>query len=213
MQVTATSSVRAIVEESQAPPPGKEVKIKAGLSGDFNMIKETFALQEVPKEATFLGLSGLIPYVTTSATTLFLAYDVKHIHSHGVGYIFNEQQATTMLSYLEPLQIGYGAVILSFLGAIHWGLEFAKFGGSSPYTRYGLGVMATIIAWPTVFMPYDYALLAQFGGFVAMYFADARITSRGWAPRWYTTYRFILTFVVGASIVMSLVGRGQVTLP
>ena len=29
-------------------------------------------------------------------------------------------------------------------------------------------------------------------------------------PQWYTTYRFVLTFVVGASIVVSLVGRGQI---
>ena len=33
---------------------------------------------------------------------------------------------------------------------------------------------------------------------------------RGWAPQWYTTYRFVLTFIVGASIVASLVGRGQI---
>ena len=33
---------------------------------------------------------------------------------------------------------------------------------------------------------------------------------RGWAPAWYSTYRFVLTFVVGASIVLSLIGRGQI---
>ena len=33
----------------------------------------------------------------------------------------------------------------------------------------------------------------------------------GWTPPWYGTYRFILTFVVGASIVFSLIGRGQVS--
>ena len=43
-----------------------------------------------------------------------------------------------------------------------------------------------------------------------MYFADARAVVRGWAPHWYSTYRFVLTFVVGASIVASLIGRGQI---
>lgn len=43
-----------------------------------------------------------------------------------------------------------------------------------------------------------------------MYFADANAVVRGWAPHWYTTYRFVLTFVVGASIVASLIGRGQI---
>ena len=32
----------------------------------------------------------------------------------------------------------------------------------------------------------------------------------GWAPHWYATYRFVLTFIVGASIVASLIGRGQI---
>lgn len=32
----------------------------------------------------------------------------------------------------------------------------------------------------------------------------------GWAPHWYSTYRFVLTFIVGASIVASLIGRGQI---
>ena len=32
----------------------------------------------------------------------------------------------------------------------------------------------------------------------------------GWAPSWYSTYRFVLTFIVGASIVLSLIGRGQI---
>ena len=96
------------------------------------MIRETFALREVPKEVTALGLAGLIPYALTSSTTLFLAYDVKNIHQYGTGWFFSESQATTLLHFLEPVQVGYGAVILSFLGAIHWGLEFAKFGGSAP---------------------------------------------------------------------------------
>ena len=33
---------------------------------------------------------------------------------------------------------------------------------------------------------------------------------KGWAPEWYTTYRFVLTFVVGASIVATLIGRGEI---
>ena len=36
------------------------------------------------------------------------------------------------------------------------------------------------------------------------------MVTRGWAPSWYATYRFVLTFIVGASIVISLIGRGQI---
>ena len=59
-------------------------------------------------------------------------------------------------------------------------------------------------------MPIEYALISQFAGFTALYFADTRATVRGWAPPWYATYRFVLTFIVGASIVISLIGRGEI---
>ncbi|KAL9119193.1 MAG: hypothetical protein Q9187_004256 [Circinaria calcarea] len=71
-------------------------------------------------------------------------------------------------------------------------------------------MIAPAIAWPTILMPVEYALIAQFLAFNYLYFHDARATVKGWAPYWYTTYRFVLTFVVGASIVVSLIGRGQV---
>ena len=59
-------------------------------------------------------------------------------------------------------------------------------------------------------MPIEYALISQFTAFCFFYFADARAVVNGWAPHWYSTYRFVLTFIVGASIVVSLVGRGQI---
>ena len=101
--------------------------------------------------------------------------------------------------------------IISFLGAVHWGLEWAKFGGAQGYSRYAIGVVAPAVAWPTILLPVEYALITQFLAFNFLYFTDARATVRGWAPSWYSTYRFVLTFVVGASIVVSLVGRGQIT--
>jgi Protein of unknown function (DUF3429) len=100
--------------------------------------------------------------------------------------------------------------IISFLGAIHWGLEYAGYGGHHSYRRYAYGVITPAVAWPTILMPTEYALISQFLIFNFLYFADARATVRGWAPPWYSTYRFVLTFIVGASIVVSLVGRGQI---
>lgn len=92
------------------------------------------------------------------------------------------------------------------------GLEYAEKHPDKARTtfRYGLGVLAPVLAWPTMIMPVQYALTAQFGAFVFMYFADARATTRGWAPTWYGTYRFVLTAIVGFSLFLSLVGREKV---
>lgn len=103
-----------------------------------------------------------------------------------------------------------GTQIISFLGAIHWGLEWAGFGGHQGYPRYAIGIVATAVAWPTLLLSAEVGLIAQFLAFTFLYYTDARASVRGWAPSWYSTYRFVLTFVVGASIVASLIGRGQI---
>jgi hypothetical protein len=108
-------------------------------------------------------------------------------------------------SYSLPLQI------ISALGAIHWGLEWAGYGGYHGYRRYAIGVLAPLLAWPTTLLPVEYALITQFVGFTFLYFADVSATTRGWTPPWYSTYRFVLTLIAGASIVITLIGRGEIT--
>jgi len=211
-EVTTTSSTRGVfteVGEAKKPPNG-DPDMGAAIRSDLRTIKETFALKEVPREAYVLGFAGLIPYLATSMGTVYCAWDVNYAHHHGTGFFLSEDSAIWLLSYLEPLQVGYGAVIISFLGAIHWGLEWAKYGGTHGYRRYATGVIAPAIAWPTVLFPYEYALISQFLAFTYLYYADTSAMTRGWAPPWYGTYRFVLTALSGAAIVISLIGRGEV---
>jgi len=205
--VSSDSSVRQVFEYSQ----NKEAsEVQGGIRGDFDTIKDTFALTHVPREAYLIGGAGVLPYLATSLSTVYLAWDINVAHATGSGYLLSAETAHQILDYVTPLQIGYGAVIISFLGAIHWGLEFAGYGGHHSYRRYAIGVLAPAVAWPTMLMPVEHALITQFLAFTILYFIDARATTRGWCPPWYSTYRFVLTFVVGASIVASLVGRGQI---
>jgi hypothetical protein len=88
-------------------------------------------------------------------------------------------------------------------------LTIPRFGGYQGYKRYAIGVVAPAVAWSTILMPIEGALITQFLGFVALYYVDVRATVRGWTPSWYRTYRFILTAIVGASIVITLIGRGE----
>ncbi|MCJ1284386.1 hypothetical protein MMC26_003717 [Xylographa opegraphella] len=208
--VSTLSSVRQVMHEEGVEDKERDVDMLAGVKADLKTIRETFSMSEVPREALVLGMAGVLPYLGTSISTVYLAWDINHAALTGSGFLLSGQKAELLLHIIEPLQIGYGAVILSFLGAIHWGLEWAKYGGKHGYPRYAIGVVAPAIAWPTTLLPVEYALIAQFLAFNYLYFADARATRRGWAPHWYTTYRFALTFIVGASIVISLIGRGQI---
>lgn len=75
------------------------------------VIKETFALDQVPKEALNIGLAGVIPYLVTSASTVFCAVEIHHAASYGSGYLLSGPTAEAFLNVLEPLQVGYGAVV------------------------------------------------------------------------------------------------------
>ncbi|KAK3689237.1 hypothetical protein B0T22DRAFT_408163 [Podospora appendiculata] len=213
--VTTQSSVRHVFEHSQAPKD-KEKEVSGGLKGDLQTVKETFALQSVPREPYALGLAGTLPYLGTSVATVFLSWNLNQHLPSGSHFsnalLLSHDTASHWLHLLEPIQVGYGAVIISFLGAIHWGLEYAEKTPSKERTRfrYGMGVLTPIVAWPTLFLPVEWALISQFLSFTMLYFADARATARGWTPGWYGTYRFVLTAIVGAAIFVSLVGRAKV---
>ncbi|KAK0513906.1 hypothetical protein JMJ35_003628 [Cladonia borealis] len=209
-EVSDTSSVHEVFHEKGVEEEEKDEDMLAGVKADFITIKETFALKEVPREALVIGLAGVLPYLATSLSTVYLAFDINHVGADGSNFFFSQPTAEALLHIIEPLQIGYGAVILSFLGAIHWGLEWAKYGGEHGYRRYAYGVVAPAVAWPTILFPVEYALISQFCAFTFLYFADANAVVNGWAPHWYSTYRFVLTFIVGASIVATLIGRGQI---
>ncbi|KAK5989476.1 hypothetical protein PT974_10998 [Cladobotryum mycophilum] len=214
-QVSTTSSVRTIVEPSTKAAADQE-DIGKGLQHDINIVKDTFRLDTVPRESHILGLTGTVPYFATSLSTVFLAWDLTKEWPTGNAFfdaiLVNHDTAKYLLDVIEPLQLGYGAVIISFLGAIHWGLEYAEKQPQHDRTRfrYGIGLAASIVAWPTVLMPIEYALTTQFMAFVALYYADSRATTRGWAPQWYAKYRFLLTAMVGLAIFISLIGRAKI---
>lgn len=119
------------------------------------------------------------------------------------------QGALDNLHILEQVQITYGAIILSFLGAIHWGMEFSRLGGEHGYKRLAIGVIPVLFAWPTTFLPHGIALVAQWFGFTGTWMIDQRASQQGWTTSWYSTYRFYLSIVVGLSIMATFAGTGS----
>lgn len=56
-------------------------------------------------------MAGVIPYLATSLETVYLSYEINRAATAGDGLIFSGQSAELMLHMLEPIQIGYGAVV------------------------------------------------------------------------------------------------------
>lgn len=161
--------------------------------------------QAVPQPALLWGSAGIIPYVSTAGASIWLARK-EHLVSMGLDKSMDVETASALLLHAQNIQVGFGAVLLSFLGAIHWGFEFSNYGGRVGNRRYAIGVLPLLLGWPTMLLAPQMALIAQWASFVAVWFVDLRATSEGWVPKWYSTYRFWLSLAVGTSIIATLAG-------
>lgn len=88
--------------------------------------------------------------------------------------------AITVLHQALDIQTTYGAVLLSFLGALHWGFEFAGYGGQRGYPRLFLGAIPVVYGWSTLALDPINALIAQWIGFTGLWYADLKATNAGW---------------------------------
>lgn len=64
---------------------------------------------------------------------------------------------------------------------MHWGMEFAGFGGHKGYSRLALGAAPLLVAWPTLALEPMTALITQWVGFTGLWWADLRVTGLGWS--------------------------------
>jgi len=133
-----------------------------------------------------LGLSGLLPFVG-AALAVLLAPD------HWAGF------ARTAL-------IAYGAVILSFLGAVHWGLALRAPDAeawAAPW-RLVLGVMPSLIAWVAMLLSGTPSLMLLAGGILGTAAVEQWAAGRGLVPAFYMRLRWVLSLGAALCLVLPL---------
>jgi len=97
----------------------------------------------------------------------------------------------------------YAALVISFLGGIHWGFAFLR--GHEPGPALVWGVSASLLGWLGVLMP-AYAGLALHGAvLIVCYLADRRLYPVYGAGSW-LTLRFRLSGVAAFSCFLAAAG-------
>lgn len=128
-----------------------------------------------------LGYAGLLPFVA-GALLVWIVNAEAHPY------------ATLALS-------AYAAVIVSFLGGIHWGVGFRD---GDP-RLFAWGVVPSLVAWPAVIMPASAGLVIHGAMLWICYAVDRRLYPAHGLADW-LVLRFRLSAVAGLSCFVAAAG-------
>ena len=135
--------------------------------------------EQVPQLAKYLGYAGLIPFVAITAAI----------------WSFEENSVNS----LHQVLLSYAAIILSFMGAIHWGLAMAS--AQIRNSQLGFSVFPPLIAWFASFAPmvWNYSLLIL--TFILLCAFDLIMHRQNSVPQWYPLLRIPLSVIVVFSLI------------
>lgn len=120
--------------------------------------------------------------------------------------------ALGLLSWIEgPWQsefrfalLAYGAVILSFVGALHWAFAMlaADMAESERKRAYAWSVVPALVGWAALLLPPSLTVPVLLAGLWAHYTQDVRLTHRVVLPVWYLPLRLGLTSAASLGLIV-----------
>ncbi len=138
-----------------------------------------------PRTVAWLGYGGLLPFLVLTPASLL-------DHHHGAVW--------------SDALYAYGAIILSFIGALHWGLAISLPALSERQRSawFAWSVVPALIAWPAVLFSPPLAAPLLVVGFIAHYLQDRRLARQATLPGWYLPLRLRLSCVAVISLVVGV---------
>ena len=137
--------------------------------------------------AKWLGYAGLIPFIVFSIGSWL---------------------PLPMITDATFLLTAYAAMILSFMGAIHWGVAMANTGDNNG--KYFIAsVIPALSAWLALIIPQNYAIILLMTGFIGLIIYDWSVEEAQRLPDWYIPMRNKLTLVVVICLMVTQLSHGM----
>ena len=130
-----------------------------------------------------LGYAGLLPFIGGALLVWLVRADVH--------------------AYVALALSSYAALILSFLGGMHWGLAMRQVAPSVAALVWG--VVPALVAWPAAMMPPDAGLVVHGLMSIACYLVDRRLYPPQGVAGW-LTLRFRLSAVAALACFLGAAG-------
>lgn len=145
----------------------------------------------MPLSVVLIGLIGLAPFVGCGLAAI-------GPHTSGAD------------PWLTAL-IGYAAVVLGFVGGVHWGLVLREPDPRQQTTRIGLAVIPLALGWAALVsaatLAYWVALVILIVGYILAIAAEHRGSQQGLLPNRYMWLRWTFTVVALAMLTTVLTLR------
>ena len=145
-----------------------------------------FDAAKPPKLAVLLGYAGLVPFVGGALGIWVIPLGWR--------------------PFVLDALLDCAAVILAFMGAIHWGLAMrAEETDEKAKLQLGLSVIPPLLGWAALAggLPIGLSLPIFLFAFIGLYLADMHAVRVGLAPQWYPALRTPLTLVVCLSLLVA----------
>ncbi len=141
----------------------------------------------LPSSVPALGYAGLLPFAAATLGSVLLD---------------GEHRALSLRAL-----IAYGAVILSFLGAVHWGLALRAAGGEASRALV-VGVLPALAGWVALLLPDRHALALLLVGFGAFWLYEHRVAGEALLPHDYLDLRRNLSLLVCGLLAVAALFSG-----
>jgi hypothetical protein len=133
----------------------------------------------VPPIASWISYAGAVPFVV------------------GAAMMVSEHEA----DWWNMALTAYGAIILSFLGGVHWGLCIAQ--GQVEPRRLLVGALPALVGWLSVLAAGRTGLQMLLAAFALMLAYDRTLAYSGAVPAWYARLRLPVSLIVVVSLAVA----------
>lgn len=143
--------------------------------------------QSLPPGAAALGYAGLLPFAAAALGVALLDGELRDLAARAL--------------------LAYGAVILSFLGAVHWGLTLRRRANGATRSLV-VGVLPALAAWCALLLDVRHGLALLVVAFGAFWLYEHRVLGDGVLPGAYLRLRRSLTLAVCSLLALGLIALG-----
>ena len=154
-----------------------------------------------PRTVAWLGYGGLLPFVALAAATV--AAQLSGQNSGQNPHAWN------------AALLAYGAAILSFVGALHWGfaMTLRELTARQQTASFVWSVVPALVAWIALLTSPLVAAVLLVTGFCIHYRQDRRLAAHADLPGWYLPTRLRLTMVACLCLCVGALAPLLRTLP